>query len=1133
MAESFCHLHLHTDRSFLDGVGRSSEYAELAAEAGHPALAITDHGNLYGLPEHRRACKKVGIRPIFGIEQYLNDDRANSKGKRLTKDEKVAMDPTFVDSHLVTIAMDDEGWKNLLRINHDSVLNGYHYQARTDTDFVLRHSKGLIVTTACLGSQFGRYAASGDVAKLRALLGKYKDALGDRFYCEIHISELEQQRRVNAVLLREVSQLKVPTILTSDVHYACAGDARLQDEMIAVSRRVPVDDPNAFKVEARHLYYSGVEAAVRLNRDTKCGVPERLIREAAENTALLASRCTADIYPRDGALRPPRYINPQGVESTDPFGDLRAAVVEGFAKRVAPYTPKDQRHVYAERLKHEMAVIKKCGMSDFYLVTADIAREAEDRDIFLWTRGSGCASLVAAAIGITRVDPVRFGLLFERFVDPSRANAPDFDLDIDSTRRGELIEWFSAKYGGNNRERIARISSLSTFGLKSAIRDVCEMSGADMQAAFRISAVTDSLPPSVELSLAEAAPSERLAAFKSAEEEISKLAKPEDVQTFFVKHRQAAMDSLAMVGRVRGRTQHAAGYVVAPGPLVDYLPIDKIGSGDESAYVSAWGEGQAMQDIGETGLMKIDFLGLEACAIIAEAAMVIAEKTNRTIAQVFAELNGLAMDFSDPDVLREYAMGDGVGLHQLATQDRSLAKIVARLKPRSVADIAAAVSLYRPGSIAHVESFIDRARGKEAVPAVHPIVDEILKDTFGVMVYQEQVMKLVNQIGGIPLRKAYEIIKAISKKNLAKIKAAREEFIKGAILSRLDAADANRIFDDIENTASYSFNASHGTSYAVLSWITAYLRSKYPTEFWCALLNRTDNKAAEKNKKQTERKIEVVMKAASKAGIKLLPPTLAGSGGLWSITGPKTLLAPLSIIPGVGYEAAERIKAAWQREKWPRIMSFFAWADTNRKSANAKAIVGMACAGALCKAFPNQTINPSAARDLATYFAGSKKKSKLRDLEFAIKTDRASVLRTRNDPEIAISIERAGLGFNFWRSPWTLNDRLGKIDRMRDAGKIPQPGERSVNGKRWPFMLHGIHLHADRRGKIMAFLTLAEPEGESVKGVCFSSIWPDDPPKVGGVYLVSGSYDRKKGDFMVEKSGTSHGPFRDMDLIDF
>lgn len=1133
MGESFVHCHLHTDRSFLDGVGRSTEYAELAAEAGHPALAITDHGHLYGLPEHRRACRKVGIKPIFGAELYTNDDRANSTGKRLTQEEKVAMDPTFIDTHLVAIAMTDAGWKNLLRINHDSVLNGYHYQPRTDTDFVLRHSEGLIVTTACLGSQFGRYAAAGNIPALRAMLGKYKDALKDRFYCEVHINELEQQRRVNAVLLREAAQLKIPMILTSDVHYACAGDARLQDEMIAVSRRVPVDDPNAFKVEARHLYYSGVEAAVRLNRDTKCGVPERLIREAAANTVLLASRCTADIYPRDGALRPPRYINPQGVESTDPFGDLRAAVVEGFAKRVAPYMPKDQRNLYAERLKHEMAVIKKCGMSDFYLVTADIAREAEAREIFLWTRGSGCASLVAAAIGITRVDPVRFGLLFERFVDPSRANAPDFDLDIDSTRREELIEWFSGKYGGNNRERIARISSLSTFGLKSAIHDVCEMSGADMQAAFRISSITDSLPPSVELSLAEAAPSERLAAFKNAEEEITKLAKPEDIATFFGTHRQAAMDSLAMVGRVRGRTQHAAGYVVAPGPLVDYLPIDKIGSGDKAAYVSAWGEGQAMQDIGETGLMKIDFLGLEACAIIADAARLIAEKTKRKIKAVFAELNGLAMDFSDEAVLAEYAMGDGVGIHQLGTQDRSLAKIVARLKPRSVADVAAAVSLYRPGSVAHVESFVDRARGREPVPKVHPIVDEILQDTFGIMVYQEQVMKLINRIGGMPLRKAYEIIKAISKKNLAKIKAARDEFIAGAIVSKLDPADANRIFDDIESSAGYSFNASHGTSYAILSWITAYLRAKYPTEFWCSLLNRTDNKSAEKNKKQTERKIEVIMRAASKAGIRLSPPTLAGSAGLWSITGPKSLLAPLSIVPGIGYEAAERIHAAWSKERWPRIMSFFAWADTNRKSANAKAIVGMACVGAFSNAFPGSSINPSAARDLATYFAASKKKSKLRDLEFALKTDRQSVLRTKNDPEIAMSIERAGLGFNFWRSPWTLNDRLGKIERMREAGKLPTPGDRSSNGKRWPFMLQGVHLHVDRKGKLMAFLSLAGPEGETIKGVCFASVWPDPQPKVGGVYLISGSYDRKKGDFMVERSGTSHGPFRDMDLIDF
>lgn len=1132
MGEKFCHLHLHTDRSMLDGVGRSSEYAELAAEAGHPALAITDHGGLYGLPEHRRACKKVGIKPIFGCEQYLNDDRANSKGKRLTQDEKVAMDPTFVDSHLVTLAMTNAGWKNLLKINHDSVLNGYHYQPRTDTEFVLRHSEGLIVTTACLGSQFGRYAAQGETKKLRDLLGKYKDALGDRFYCEIHINELPLQQKVNVQLLREASQLKIPFILTSDVHYACAGDAHLQDQMIAVSRNTPVDDPKSFKVEARHLYYSGVEAAIRLNRDTRCGVPERLIRAAADNAFLLASRIDADIYPAGGGLSPPRYIRPDGTETTDPLKDLREAVIAGFGDRVARHVPKDRLPAYSERLKHELSIIRRCGMADFYLVTADICREARERGIFVWTRGSGCASLVAAAVGITRVDPVRFGLLFERFVDPSRANAPDFDLDIDSTRREELVDWLSAKYGGKDRERIARISSLSTFGLKAAIRDVCKAVGVDAKLASRVSSVTDDLPPTVESSLADATPKERPELIRAAEGEFRKLLDPADAELFFATNRQAAVDSLTMVGRVRGRSKHAAGYVVAPGPLVEYLPIDKIGSGDESVYVSAWGEGQALQDISETGLMKIDMLGLEACAVISEAVTSISANTGRDRESVLEEIDGFAMDFQDDAVLAEYRMGDGVGLHQLGTQGRKLATIVARLSLRSVLDLAAAIALYRPGSMAHVEPFIDRSRGRELVPKVHPIVDEILKETFGIAVYQEQVMILNNKIGGIPLRTAYDIIKAISKKKLEKIKAAREEFVSGAGRAGLHETEASRIFTDIESFAGYGFNKAHAVSYAILSWITAYLRCRYPTEFWLAVLNRTDNEGASKNKKETERKIEVVMRAAARAGIELRPPSIAGSSSKWVRVEDKVLLAPLSLIPGVGDGSAEAVHDAWQRHRWPKVWGFLRWADENRKLCNSKAVVGMACVGAMCGAFPATPIHPCSARDIATYFAESKKKSKIKDLESAMVTDRKSVLRTVKDDEIAMSIERTGLGFNFWRSPWNVLDRAGKVQRMRDAHKLPLASEKSANGKRWPFIVNGIHVHKDRKGNKMGFLTMATPEGDSVKGVCFSSIWGKESVVAGAAYLVSGSFDRSKGDFIVAKSGTSHPSFRDLDAIE-
>jgi len=1120
MPEKFAHLHLHTDRSMLDGVGRSSEYAELAAGAGHAALAITDHGNLYGLPEHRRACGKVGIKPVYGCELYINEDRLRSSGQ--SKQEAEGVDPTFADAHLVALCLDNAGWKNLLKINHDSVVNGYYYRPRTDTDFVLSHSEGLAVTTACLGSQFGRLAASGDVKRLREILGRYKDAFGDRFFVEVHLNELELQRRVNAVLLREASAMKITPILTSDVHYACAGDAHLQDEMIAIARHTPVNDPKAFKLEGRHLYYTSVEEAVRLARDLKTGLDPKFIRRAAANAFELADRASADIYPKGGGLSPPRYIAENGKPVADPFRTLEDLAVAGSEDRFKKVFDRDRR--YYDRLRFELETIKKCGMSDFYLVTADVTREARRRGIFSWTRGSGCASLVAACIGITSVDPIRFGLLFERFVDPSRPNAPDFDIDIDSTRRPEIIDWLTRKYGGESGERIARISALSTFGLKAAIRDVCFAVGGDSRAAYAVSDAVDELPASVEASLADATPSERVAAIENAEAEFRKVLTPEVADNFFVKNKGVAVDALSMVGRVRGRTQHAAGYVVAPGPLVDYLPVDRIGSGEKAAIVSAWGEGLAMQDIGETGLMKIDLLGLEACTVISHAASMVMERAE---VNIFDEIDGLGMNFSDEKVRAEYAKGDGVGLHQLATQDRKLAGIVSRLRPKSVAEVAAAISLYRPGSMAHVDEFVRRARGENPVPKVHPIVDEVLRETYGIAVYQEQVMILLHRLGRVPLRKAYEVIKAISKKRLDKIQSAREEFIKGASASGLAVSEAERIFGDIENFAGYGFNKAHAVSYAILSWITAYLRAYHPTEFWCSLLNSTPNEAPAKHKKDAIRKVEVVMRAAKKSGLTLLPPDVTSSSSAWAVVGPSKLLAPLSIIPGVGDAAAEMIAEAAGSSKWGTLSKFLAWAEKNKKAANSRVVCALANGGA----FRSLGVCLTKAHDVAKVYQSAPSGSRLKHVEAAARA--GSLLKTKRDPEIEMSIERSAIGFNFWHSPWSVNGRSEKIARLRELHKIPDAGDRVSFGKRYPFLLSAIRKHVDKKGNEMAFLSLESPEGDPVKGLCFSSVWKSigDRPLVGRVYLISGKYGNDRTDFIVEKSGTSFSPFRSIDAM--
>ena len=1122
----FSHLHLHSDYSFLDGVGRSSEYASLARDAGHVGIALTDHGNLYGIPAHWRACEKMGVKPIAGCELYINDDRSNRSAPRgEEKSEALAagtVDPTFVDSHLVVLCESDLGWKNLLAINHDSVLNGFYYRPRATNDFVLRHSKGLIATTACLGSAFSRYAATGEIRKLRRLLADYRDAFGrDNFFREVHISEIAEQKTVNEVLASECESLGIPAIIAADVHYACNVDAARQDEMIAVSRRTPVNDPKAFKLEARSLYFWSVADAYALAKSFGYPLTRRDVDAMAERTATIADRCNAKPL-GDGKLKPPAFILDDGTPCADGFAELKKQTVEGFRERFA-HLPKAAVPEYVARLRHELDIVRRCEMSDFYLVTADAARECRRRNIRYWTRGSGCASLVAAAIGVTPIDPIRFSLLFERFVDPSRPNAPDFDMDVDASRRDELAEWLKKKYGGANGERIARIASISTFGIKSAIRDVCFAHGVDSTLAFGVSEVADRLPPAIEETLAVSVPANRE---KTIDDAVAALVETGDrrVAALVADHLPVLRSGLSMVGRARGRSLHAAGYVVAPGPLREHLPIDRVGSTkSEPVVVSAWGEGQASQDISPTGLLKIDLLALETMSVVSEIVRDAAERTGRDEADINAEIDPVRIDFADPVVLREFETGVGFGLHQLAAVDQILAKYVAKLKPKSVDEIVAAVALYRPGSMDFVDDFLQRARGRESVPEVDPIFDEIARETYGILVYQEQIMSVLHRLGDIPLREAYKIIKAISKKDKATIVAARERFIKAASeMQNVDASKAGSIFDIVEKFAGYGFNKAHAASYGVLSYQTAKLRSLYPTEFWKAWLNATPNESG----KSDVRKIELLLDAASASGVRLVPPLIGHSGSSWRYLKGRALLAPLSLVRGVGENAAFAIREEYVARPWPDFWSFLQWADTHRRVVSSSALEALAHAGAFgtWKLPTNEAVDLVAA--LVEFKESKSNGTRVEQLREAVK--RPDFFRTVRDDEVLSAFEAKSLGFNFWYAPWQLRGRRDKVARLVAANRIADDHETKLHGKRRAFAIAAIRTRKDKKGRTMAFLDLATPKGSRVRGIAFSSAWQHAKRvRVGDVYLIAGEFD-EKGVFVLASNPDA---FRPLDSV--
>lgn len=1113
---SYCHLHLHSDYSMLDGVGRSIEYAELAARLGHPAVAITDHGNLYGVPQHFRACQEHGVKPIAGCEFYANDNRGRDAEvlKGQAKQAALAagtLDPTFTDAHIVCLAQSQEGWKNLLRLNHDAVLNGYYYQPRTTHDKILEHSDGLIVTTACIGSAFGTYARLGKAKELRALMGKFRDRMGDRFLCELHFNELEEQKAVNDLLIRTAKDLRVPLVSTLDVHYACQSDAAHQQEMIAVSRRQLLSEPGLFKLTAQHLFYADSTDVAAIAKKLGYRIDKRLLADACHRTVDVAASCQAQIY-ADGELKPPRYIDDRGRVISSPMPIIRQRAVEGF-KELFAKVPASRLPHYIARLKHELTVIDTCKMGDFYLVTADVTDFCRRHGILYWVRGSGCASLVARCLQITGVDPMAFDLLFERFVDPSRPNAPDFDMDIDVDRRQEVIDWFTKKYGGEHGEKIARICAITTFGLKSAIKDVLWVNEAPSQLVNSLGRAADRIKQSdksIEKNLAGATvlarPEAVRVAFDALREHVDDKAAP-----LLEQHKSAVVSALEMVGRVRGRNLHAAGYVVAPDPLVHHLPIDRTVHPitRQPIIISAWGEGQATQDIGPTGLMKIDLLALDTLAVVSRIAADIRARHGVDVFQTFAAPE---FDFSDRPTLEQLASGDGFGIHQFGSTSQELARLAATMPLRNVRDVVALIALYRPGSMDFAEAFRLRSTGQAAVPKVHPIFDEVTRETCGILVYQEQIMQVLHRLGGIPLREAHNVIKAISKKKLDKVQQPRQRFVEESVRRGLTPEQAADIFATVEQFAGYGFNKAHAVSYGVLAYYTAWLRARYPAEFYCGWLNSTPNQA---DKGNGPRKVQQFMKRADLAGVRLVPPSIGHSTSRWQyIPATNSLLAPLSLVSGIGDKAADLSAAACRAAPWQSLWDFLRWAETNRGVFNAKTLLAAAHVGAFAR-----WATRAKAVALIEAFAEIKpsKSSPRTDRLIALcRESPGKVFVYREDDATDMAFETKALGFPFWVNPWTIRGRSEKLRRLLATGAVVADDTRADRSRQDVCRVYYVESRTDRqdrRKQNMAFLTLSSRTGRTVKGIAFASCFDDIYDLTpGNVYAIRGSFESTAAD---------------------
>jgi DNA polymerase III subunit alpha len=876
-SESFVHLHVHSHFSLLDGACKLPDLVARAVELNMPALALTDHGNMYGMVQFYKEATKAGIKPIIGFEAYV-----------APKDRRLREGGNDSASHLVLLAENNAGYQNLLKLTSAGFTEGFYYRPRIDKELLAECSEGLIALSACLGGEIPQLLLRGDYDGAVAAGQEYVDILGkDNFFIELQNNGLEDQKRILDPLCQVAKDLGVGLAATTDMHYMSPDDARAHDVLLCINTGKMLADENRMRFETEQFHFR--------TPDEMCELFGKY-PGAIENTGLIAERCNATI---DMSTFHFPIFDPPGGKSAEAY--LRELAEEGFKEKYPENSPEAR-----ERLEYELGVIHGKGYDTYFLIVWDFLRFCHQNDIPAGTRGSGCSSVVGYCVGISGVDPIRYRLMFERFLDPERKEMPDFDIDLCERQRGKVIAYVREKYGADN---VAQIITFGTLGAKAAIRDVGRVMGIPLP---QVIAITKKVPTDLHITIDQAL---------KKEPELSALYEndPEMRDMFDIARR--------IEGLNRHSSTHAAGVVIADRPLVEYTALCTPGGGD---VTTQW----TMNDVADVGLLKMDFLGLRTLTIVQTAARLIEKNRGERL-----DIENIPLD--DPDTYALFQRGDTNGVFQFGSS--GIRQMLVKLGPDKIEDLIAANALYRPGPLAagQTDEFIKRKHDPSLVVFEHPILEECLGESYGIMATQEQVMLIVHKLAGLSMSKALTLVKAISKKKTAYIEATHGEFIEGAVKNDVPKSLAERIFELIVYFGGYGFNRAHSTAYAVLAFRTAYLKAHYPVEFMAATLTCESGS------------IETVVRfvdESRKMGIDVLPPCVNKSNVEFDVEDGKARYG-LSAIKGVGEKAAEAIVAA--REEGGPYTSLYDFCESVDLRAVNKQVVetlvkcgGFDCTGA-------------------------------------------------------------------------------------------------------------------------------------------------------------------------------------------
>lgn len=902
--KKFCHLHLHTEYSLLDGSGKIKKLVKKAKELGMESMAITDHGVMYGCVDFYKAAKEEGIKPILGCEVYVASK--SMLIKNVDKDNGT--------NHLVLLVKNETGYENLMKIVSAASIDGFYYKPRVDHDYLRDHSEGLIALSACLGGEVQKALLNENYEKAKDIALTYKDIFKEGFYLELQNHGMEEQRKVNELNIKLSKEIGIPLVATNDVHYIEQRDSKSHDILMCIQTGKTVEDPDRRRYPSDQFYLKSADEMYDMFS---------YVKEALENTIKIADQCNFDYEFHVSKL--PKF--PLPTDEDDPYIYLRDTCFKGLLERYRVFDDikneeynydkifkmreeNEEAKVLIDRLDYELGVINQMGYVDYFLIVWDFIRYSNEQGIPTGPgRGSAAGSIVAFTLGITKIDPIKYSLLFERFLNPERVSMPDIDSDFCYERRQEVIDYVVEKYGENN---VSQIITFGTMAARACIRDV----GRAMNYSYaEVDRIAKMIPTMLGITIEKAL--DLNPELKTAYDTDMRVQNLIDV-------------SKDLEGLPRHSSTHAAGVVIASKPLVEYVPLQK----NEDMIVTQFG----MNTLEELGLLKMDFLGLRTLTVMNDALRMI--KYNRGV-----DIDLDKIDFDDREVYKMIGEGKTAGVFQL--ESAGMVSFMKELKPDSLEDIIAGISLYRPGPMAEIPRYIERKKNPDKVEYLTPELEDILNVTYGVMVYQEQVMEIVRKLAGYSMGRSDLVRRAMSKKKHKVMEEERKNFIygiedsdgnievPGCLRNGISEEIANKIYDMMMDFASYAFNKSHAAAYGVVGYQTAYLMKYYPVEMIAAMLNSVMG---------INEKVAGYIKFAESLGIQVVPPDINKSYSKFTVEDDKIIFG-LAAIRNVGVNVVEGIvKAREGKGEFTSIMDFINKLDLG--TINKRAVESLIKAGA-------------------------------------------------------------------------------------------------------------------------------------------------------------------------------------------